>query len=342
MPLEFGPASLSDQPAIIELFAEAYQARADAPAFAPRFLEWKHFDPGPEWTGSRSYVLRDGNQIVAHAAVWPVSLRTPGGVVRAINRIEWAARKGWPGAGSTIALRFNDLAPVVFSTGGTKLTRLILPRIGYPKRGESPLYARVLRPLRQFRMRPGRKDWRTTLRLARNAVWCTDDVSPALGWTAHSASRPFHVETPFRDAVVSVRGFDTLAWLLRCPSMPVRLYELRHSSNARGLCLIAQYCGQARILDLRIESEKPDDWAGAFACATMAAKEDTEACEVVACGSLPVINRALERNGYRRRDDRPVWLSDPQQLLNPNAGMLLSFLDNDDGLLPIPESPFAT
>ena len=53
---------------VIAFLRKVFGAADDAPFLDPRLMDWKYFEERPEWSGSRSYVLRVGKRIAAHGA----------------------------------------------------------------------------------------------------------------------------------------------------------------------------------------------------------------------------------------------------------------------------------
>src|SRR5439155_10140522 len=70
------------------------------------------------------------------------------------------------------------------SIGGSEATRHIMPRIGFERVWEQRIYARVLRPFRQFRTRPGSKTPREIARLLRNTAYWLAPKAIANTWSA--------------------------------------------------------------------------------------------------------------------------------------------------------------
>src|SRR4051812_24509787 len=99
MGLEVQQSNPGDLDAIADLLTTAFQVPRDSYFAARELLKWKYFDAGPDWTGSRSYVIRRGGTIEAHCAVWPLKMSHAGEVVSGICFVDWASGKSLPGAG---------------------------------------------------------------------------------------------------------------------------------------------------------------------------------------------------------------------------------------------------
>jgi hypothetical protein len=250
---------------------EAFDVAPDAPFLNPDLLRWKYFDAEP-----RSYVLDQGGKLLAHGCIWPVA---PGmGCL-----IDWVSGKSIPGMGMMLARKMVQLSPVLLSIGGSEMTRKIMPKIGFVKRGELLTYARVLRPWRQFRTRPDNHGTKALLRLARNFLWSQGPVALTRGWMAEEAPAP--------------------EYLMRCPGLRLKAYRLRRGSLREGSLLLTQVGGQTRIADLTCSAEP-----SAYAAAIEAARRDPEACELVALGHDGPSRRALEANGFQERERRSVFV----------------------------------
>lgn len=301
MPTQFRPSAAEDLPAISALLQAAFDVPAAAPFLNPELLRWKYFE-----SGARSYVLDQDGKLLAHGCIWPVSSGM--GCL-----IDWVSVKTIPGMGILLARRMMELSPVLLSIGGSEMTRKIMPRIGFIKRGELLTYARVLRPWRQFRTRPDNHGPKALLRLARNAAWSVAPVALKRGWAAREAPLP-----------------DLLA---RCPGLQAEAYTL-----PSGRLLLTRVGGQARIAELTAVSEP-----SAYAAALEAAGRDPQACEVIALAHDGPSRRALLENGFRERERRSIFVCDPGQTLTVSQFPLpLTMLADDLFYMNTPARPFAT
>ena len=223
-------------PEILSLLRGAFKVPAETPNLQPRLLQWKYYDPGPAWAGSRSYVIRKGDTMVAHACVWPIRLATPSGSIDAIQALDWAGAQGVPGAGVILMRKLEGLAQVLITCGGSEDTHQVLPQIGFVRQqGSIGVYARVLRPWRQFRTRPaeGRK---AIPRLLRNAWWSRSPVADADGWTSQptppSAEVLSALDTMPAGAPESRYRAEFLEFMQRCPGARI----LRLPRSLAGAC----------------------------------------------------------------------------------------------------------
>jgi hypothetical protein len=115
MPLTFLPTTRDEVPELTKFLTGAFQLPADAPFVEERLLEWKYFAPHPEWTGPRSYALRQDAKFAAHGCAHPVAFLTRTGVVTSMRVIDWAAIPEAPGSGVLLFRRFAALAETLFA-----------------------------------------------------------------------------------------------------------------------------------------------------------------------------------------------------------------------------------
>src|SRR5664280_580744 len=141
MPLIGGSSSPAQRDRIARLLTQTIGIDAEQEAFQ----RWKYWDPHPLFPNSRSYVLLDGETIVAHGCSWPVRLQGTFGELPCMHLIDWAAERKVPGAGMQVLQLCQKEVGAVFSIGGSDMTRKILPAFGFKAyNGISFLY----RPLR--------------------------------------------------------------------------------------------------------------------------------------------------------------------------------------------------
>ena len=162
------PADLEDVAALLQ---QSFGVSPDNPLLDRSSLKWKYYEDGPEWQGSRSYALRQGKRLVAHAAVWSFQIRISSCLRSGIGFCDWASRKRHPGVGISLLKRLLSLTHLGLVTGGGAITRQILPRIGFQHWADRAIYSKILRPLRQFRTRTRTVRWKELVRLGRNFAW---------------------------------------------------------------------------------------------------------------------------------------------------------------------------
>lgn len=319
MPTDFRATDIKDLPAIQRLLQSAFHTGADSPNLDSALLKWKYYDAGLDWEGSRSYALEKDGAMLAHGSLWPLKI----GDVRAANLLDWAAVRFPPGMGVALVRKIAEISPVLISTGGSKATRAIMPRIGFRPAAHQNIYVRVLRPWKQLRTRPAEPLTRALARLARNYAWSVGSTVPLRQW---SAERAASLPNPAANH------------LLRCPSAAVSGWTLKHPGGRSGYFVLSRVGGQCRVARIRTT-----DLQAGYALAVQAALEDPESCELVALSSNGDANRALEANHFHYREQRPVFVHDPQHLIPHESFPLdLDMLDDDLAYLNTPEYPYFT
>ncbi len=311
MSVEFGQSGIEQIDAIIELLRHSFHVSTDAPSLDRSYLTWKYYATGPVWPGSRSLVLTDGSQIVAHAAITPVQLRLADGVRDGIGFEDWVSSEAHRGAGLMLLRKLMTLSRFVLVTGGAPITRQILPRAGFVPWAERRRYIRILRPLRQLQTRGTTLGWKEPLRLARNTAWSMRPLSPAQQWTAVPSSPEDAVLSVVEGQQGSVHTVASLQYWLRCPTIRFQFLVLRRAGKTMGYSVLSFAGGQARLAELRIASELQKDWNAAVAAVLGSLQSDKKTCEVMALGSVPTLNNALEANGFIGREHLPLVVYDP-------------------------------
>jgi hypothetical protein len=314
----------------------------------PAFLSWKFFQDRPWWPGSRSYVVTQDDAIAAHACVWPSAFHTPAGVITGCHLLDWAASPVAVGSGVSIYRDLIELADIAIAIGGSSQARRLLPKLGFRPYGFSRYFARVIRPLPQFRARPRASMSREIVRLGRNAVWTIPPLKPArAGWTAGHARSGRWLDDLVADPAgcpfsPAVRSSALVNYLLDCPAARCHLYAVYSQAEARGYFLLNEVNGQTRIIDLLVRSSEAADWETAYRLALRAAADLPETCEVVATSSLPWLDQILERCGMRERIAKPILVYDRRGLLSGAAPLHLQMVDSDAFFLYSPSFPFLT
>jgi hypothetical protein len=347
---EFRAATTSDLQEIIDLMRTAFRANPEAPFLDRALLHWKYFEPGPDWIGSRSYVLRQDGDLLAHGCAWPVKLMVGGQSHTALTLVDWAGSNARLGAGLHIVLKMATLADALISIGGSEATRKIMPRIGFRTVDQQSLYARVLRPWRQFRTRPGaatpREIAREIARLTRNTGYSLAGRAATNGWSLRSVAtvdpRLIADSSP-GPGPSSLHGSELVAFMTRCPGARISSHELLKQGQPAGYVILSLVNGQSRIAEIRMRSREQQDWIAAVSATVNAAFEFPEASELIAWTSDPLLVHALDANGFRARDRRSIFVRDPGKVLADGAaGWDLTMLDDDSAFLSFPDHPYAT
>ena len=325
------PSTPDDAPAIIALMREV----GLAPHVEPAHLQWKYWQARADWPGSRSFVLTDGRDLLAHGAVMPGTLRSGSSRAGAIHMIDWAARRDAVGAGVSLMKHVGCLTDFLFGIGGSAQTLKIMPLIGYQPCGVVTGYARPLAPLALLN-RPSQPRWKRLPRLARGILWsmtAPSDVSP--GWRTRRVGED-EVEriaalgsAATSDHAVLERSAAFLRHALACPIVPVELFALERFGRIHGYFLLSYAPGQARLADWWVDSQDSADWHALVHAAVRQAKEKGRFAELVVWASDPVQSRFLEDCGFHRRLTLPIYFRRSGRLEVPSDGVRVQMLDND-------------
>jgi hypothetical protein len=325
-------------PEIAAFLRGVYRVSSDSPNFDPDLLAWKYYQPGPEWEGSRSFVLRKEEAIVAHGSVWPVRLATPAGTVMAVRVLDWASSA--PGMGVALMNQIGKRADVILGVGGSEDTLRVLPAMGFKHRGTARIYARVLRSWRQFRTRTFDGS-RAIPRLLRNTQWSRAPLAVAAGWTC-TPGLPSAFDDRAADYPESRHSAGFLEFMLRCPGAAMSLFSLSKNGLPQGYFMLSRVGGQCRLAELRIRSDKPEDWIAAYATAARAAARDPQSFELATYATVPLVCQALDANGFRMRGEMPVLVLDRKNLLGDATHLHLGMLDDDSSYLRDATNPYCT
>src|ERR1041384_1289592 len=103
----FRPSTTDDEAQLIEFLTRVFAAAPDAAFVMPSVLRWKYWAPRLDWPDPRSFVIEKGGRIVAHAGLWPVTVRTGAGTERGVHMIDWAADPQAPGVGVLLLQRLT-------------------------------------------------------------------------------------------------------------------------------------------------------------------------------------------------------------------------------------------
>ncbi len=335
--------------AIQDFLLQAYQVKPGAAFVEAALLHWKYFEPRPDWDGPRSYALRQHGTIVAHGCVVPSQFRGGSREVRGIRVIDWAGDRRFPGGGVLMMREFNQWGDIVMAVGGSPDTLRVLPKVGFEHRGNSAVYARVVRPWRQFRTDPFPRGWKAPLRLARNVMWATSSRSATVagGWSLQRVERFDHSVTPVLEYVPPetgqpVRSPDLLNYMLRCPTVAMRGFLILEKAAVRGYCLICQVGGQARLAELRLACNDAEAWRTGYSLAARAAAADPATCEILAVTAIEAAARALEANGFRFRRNDPILIRDPRGRLEGMPPLNINMLEGDEAYVFNADYPYET
>ncbi len=204
-------------------------------------LRWKAFDPHPEHPGSRSFVVRHENRIVAHGILSPLRFRGSDLDLSAHCLIDWAADPSVPGAGVVVYRHLAGSADVQIAIGGSDDARKMLPLLAFRSKQQLRSY-RLITSAWKYHLGSGRKDWKTPLRFGRD--WARSrNVRMKRNSSGIEASRIDRFDEgsaiPLPDpriarCIVSARTTASLNHALRCPIAGMEAYLLMRSSETLG------------------------------------------------------------------------------------------------------------
>ena len=317
------PSLSDDAPQIVELLSRVFSVSPSSPFLTPAHLRWKYWDPRADWSGARSMVMEKDGRITAHVGLWPVTLRTPDGVRRGVQMIDWASDPRAPGAGVSLLQRLTKEFDFVYSIGGSDITQAILPKFGFETVTTAPMFARPIRPWRKMRhQRP--RDARLPLRAARDIMWSMMPARPSLsGWEA--------VETRAEALVVpgGERDGAFVEYLERCPLARIVGFQILRQGTRQGCFVLSEIGRQARLVGAWLETPDVESWCMVFCLAQDAALRRTGASEFVARGSGDACAAGAGQAGLRIRGRKPVFLF--QKRGRANSLSLQFQLGDDDG-----------
>jgi hypothetical protein len=329
------PSTPADAAAIAALFAQA----GLRPHTEPQHLDWKYWRRRTDWPGPRSFVLTEGSELIAHAAIVPGAWNCGGHRATVLHLIDWAARGDVGGAGVMLMKAIAREAGALIAIGGSADTLGILPYLGFHAAGEVTGYVRTLRPLRLFDG-AGRAPWRAPPRFTRGVAGALAAPAPAPG---EFRARPIGAGDleeigavlPLcgRGITVLERSAGLFAHALACPIVPMRLYLLEQAGRVRGYFLLASVVAQVRIADCWVDSDDPADWRSLIGCAVAEARLDPQAAEIVGWASDPWHEGAFRACGFLARTATPVQIRLPRGSAIPVGTLRVQMLDSDAAYL---------
>jgi len=345
MALELHASTAAQISEIAGILCDAFNMPRGSGFADARLLQWKYFDAAALWDRPCSYLMTRADALAAHCAVMPIRLRVDDrDPIDGVCFVDWASARQTPYAGLLLKKRLMSDSELAIVTGGTDATRALIPKLGFRTLAAVETYARVIRPLTQWRTRPHVRLWKDTARLVRNTAWSlAAGRNVSRDWKAERVDR--FTETTCTVTVTMTlpeHKTDLLNYWLRCPSVKVEGYQITKSGARCGHFLLSRVRGQARIADLRLSSGDMRDWEMAYRLATQTAAEDSMTCEVTALSAAPFSSAALASSGFRCRYTVPLSVYDPQRRLSSAPPLLWSYIDNDAAYLYDPSSPYST
>src|SRR3974390_1585905 len=301
MPLIGGPSSPAQRDAINRLLQGTFGIDAQSEAFQ----RWKYWDPHPLFREDRSYIVRDGEDIVAHACCWPILLQGAVGELRSMHLIDWVAKPDFPGAGLKVMRLCQKDVAVQFAIGGTEIARKICRAMGFkPYNSFYSLY-RPLRPL-QAAFRNSPRDWKMPARVVRNiGRRIFPRISMPSGWSVtriEPRKIPEHLyPRPLSDEAASKRTPELLTHMMKCPVFEdANCYVLRQGSSEQAYFCVVSVRGQARLLDYGPNGlDEQTATAMGFAMQCVACSDFNNILDVSVATTEPTIRDGLVRSGFK-------------------------------------------
>ena len=330
----FRPSIPKDVPSILALFDRT----GLRPNREPHELHWKYWQFRRDLPGARSFVLTDGDDLIAHGAATLGRCVWPGRRINMAHVIDWAALPKAAGAGVALMKHIGQQTEMLLAIGGSAQTLALLPHMGFRPAGVVTGYVRTLFPLRLLRNNPG-PAWRLLARFGRSVFWSLAAPSAAANWrTRQIASEEIDtlasvLPVQAQGMAVLERTVEMFRYVLSCPIVPMTLFGVESQGRVQGYFLLASVPGQVRIADCWIDSEDPADWRGMLLCAVSEAKKDPQAAEVVVWANEPLLAGALAESGFHVRNQTPIQIRPADDASMPPLPLRVQMLDNDRAFL---------
>jgi hypothetical protein len=321
---------------IVAFLRKVYQAAEDAAFLDPRLMDWKYFEERPDWSGTRSYVLRAGSRIAAHGGIVFTTLLLPQGPVTSVQIIDWAADKAFPGAGLVLVKQLVELGDVNIGLSPNPQSESVLklPQSGHEVFARNLRMSRVIRPWRRLR-----DDRPFGVKAAAHVI--LDSLraigAPRGGSSPWSATPVDIFAEPLPPPAASnshftpvIRSAVQLNYLLRCPTGRMTGYLLRRNAEPGGHLLLSQKGGDVRIADLQVASSSEEDWRACFRLAVeLAGALRPKAWRVRGMALPEMVRRAALDAGLRACFQGDAFLLDPRAVLAGRPVPNLSMIDYD-------------
>jgi hypothetical protein len=330
----FRPSNPQDVASILALFDQA----GLRPNREPRDLQWKYWQSRRDLPDARSFVLTDGDDLIAHGAAVLGRCVWPGHRISMAHVIDWAAPPKAAGAGVALMKHIGQQTAMLLAIGGSAQTLAILPHIGFRPAGVVTGYVRTLFPIRLLRGN-SESGWRVLPRFGRSVAWSLAAPSAGADWRSRQiASEDIGtlasvLPVQARGMALLERSVELFRYVLSCPIVPMALFVVESAGRARGYFLLASAPGQVRIADCWIDSEDPADWRGMILCAVAEAKKDPQAAEVVVWANDPLLAGALAGAGFHIRNRTQIQIRPANDASMPPLPLRVQMLDNDFAFL---------
>jgi hypothetical protein len=339
-PLQFRSTTSADESAIARFLQEAFDMNAAHPMLERRHMRWKYWEERDDWPGSRSYILANGEEILAHAAVIPGTCTWGQHRIRLLQVIDWAAKSGSVGTGMALMKRLGSLADGIVAVDGSEITLELLPVVGFKEHGTVVTsYVRPIRPLVRLTA-ASNLSWRLAPQVLRSVFWTMGaPLSSDKLWQSRrircDAIADASIPWPTSNSRIAVfeRTAALISYMLRCPAACMELYAVEKEGRVRGYFLLAFVLAQARLIDCWVESDELSEWRAAVCLAVRQAKCANSIAEVVSFCSDPRLSDALLRSGFHARTARPLLLRAATGTRVPDVTIRFLMFENDAAYL---------
>jgi len=334
MNLTFRAATKKDLEAISALLQRVFDVGPEAAFLKPSVMAWKYWDHRSDWTEPRSYILEAGACIVAHAGIWPMTIRSGADAIRGIQMIDWAAARESPGAGVALLRKLASHFDFIYSLGGSDTTQKVLPLFGFVEQTQTWRAARPIRPVRQILSHQNR-NYKLAPRLARNWLWSVFPQNNAVpGWKVEEIS-PEQIDNQaiLQEATGSLFSLRTSAFFeyyLRCPLIKFRLYQIGNTDGPQGHFVMGVMRGQARIAGLWLRDPSAKAWRAAYSLAQWIAAQQGEVKEIAAAGTVGPSGEVAAQCGLHRTGTVPVYLLNRKSKLYLPKDFQFQLWDDDE------------
>ena len=298
-------------------------------------LYWKYWRERADWSGPRSLVLTNGDEIVGHAGIVPGMLAWDGHRGSVIHVIDWAAVPEAALGGRMLMKYVGGLADYLIAAGGSEDTLRMLPVLGFKPCGTTYRYVRTLHPLR-YLTKQAQWNWKTLAKFARDVLltlrappvergaWSSREIAPdQLQGVAAVLPRARG------DVPIFERSLASFSYLLECPIATLTLHSVEQAGEIRGYFLLACVMGQARIVDSWLDCADADAWLALVQCAIDVARKVPGVAELVTTEGDPLVSQCLRASRFRQRSAVAIQILTRKGLEPPPRCPRVQMLDSD-------------
>lgn len=316
MSSRFRPTEPGDAEAISRFMQLVFGMAPDHPGLGLRQMEWKYWQPHPEWDGVRGYVMERDGLVVAHGSVVPLTCLWGDRRIRMVDLIDWAAHPDHPGAGITLLKKVSQMVEGVFIAGGTEMAQKVFRSLGFRESNPATKFALPFRPIRRFFADP-EPGWKRPARVFRNSAWLAKArMGVPDGWAVRPIgagdleSSQIPMPRPSAQAAVFERNSRNIGFVLNCPATPMAAYAVSHGNRICGYFVLAYAVRQCRIAEAWIEPNTPENWDFLYQIAAKEAQKRSEILEIITVLTHDQAAReGLSRAGFRPRGEIPLRFS---------------------------------